>query len=90
MHEIRVSIASPEAADHGVAELWAAGKQIGYTILDAPEEATPGAVRLRADLQRHQAQRTGGPPPALSPLRPRTTGFRYRTPRTRRRSSTSA
>jgi hypothetical protein len=34
MHEIRVSIVSPEAADHGVAELWAADKLIGYTILD--------------------------------------------------------
>lgn len=34
MHEIRVSIVSPEAADHGVAELWAAGKLIGYTILE--------------------------------------------------------
>jgi hypothetical protein len=34
MHEIRVSIVSPEAADHGIAELWAAGELIGYTILD--------------------------------------------------------
>jgi hypothetical protein len=34
MHEIRVSIISPEAADHGVAELWAAGGLIGYTILE--------------------------------------------------------
>jgi hypothetical protein len=34
MHEIRVSIMSPEAADHGVAELWAAGELIGSTILD--------------------------------------------------------
>ena len=34
MHEIRVSILSPEAADHGVAELWAAGQLIGYTILE--------------------------------------------------------
>ena len=34
MHEIRVSILSPEAADHGVAELWAAGELIGYTILE--------------------------------------------------------
>ena len=33
MHEIRVSIISPEAADHGVAELWAADGLIGYTIL---------------------------------------------------------
>jgi hypothetical protein len=33
MHEIRVSIVSPEAADHGVAELWSAGELIGYTIL---------------------------------------------------------
>ena len=31
MHEIRVSIISPEAADHGVAELWAADGLIGYT-----------------------------------------------------------
>jgi hypothetical protein len=34
MHEIRVSIVSPEAADHGVAELWAAGELIGYTLLE--------------------------------------------------------
>jgi hypothetical protein len=34
MHEIRVSIVSPEAADHGVAELWAADELVGYTILD--------------------------------------------------------
>jgi hypothetical protein len=34
MHEIRVSIVSPEAADHGVAELWAADELIGYTILE--------------------------------------------------------
>ena len=34
MHEIRVSIVSPEAADHGVAELWAADKLVGYTILE--------------------------------------------------------
>ena len=33
MHEIRVSIVSPEAADHGVAELWAANELIGYTVL---------------------------------------------------------
>jgi hypothetical protein len=34
MHEIQVSITSPEAADHGVAELWAASELIGYTLLD--------------------------------------------------------
>jgi hypothetical protein len=34
MHEISVSIVSPEAADHGVAELWAAGELIGYTLLE--------------------------------------------------------
>ena len=34
MHEIRVSVASPEAADHGVAELSAAGESIGFTILE--------------------------------------------------------
>lgn len=34
MHEISVNIVSPEAADHGVAELWAAGELIGFTILE--------------------------------------------------------
>jgi hypothetical protein len=34
MHEIRVSIVSPEAAEHGVAELWTASELIGYTILE--------------------------------------------------------
>jgi len=34
MHEIRVIIVSPEAADYGVAELWAGDELIGYTILD--------------------------------------------------------
>ncbi len=34
MHEIHVSVTSPEAADHGVAELSAAGKAIGFTILE--------------------------------------------------------
>jgi hypothetical protein len=33
MHEIRVSIVSPEAPDHSVGELWASGELIGYTIL---------------------------------------------------------
>ena len=34
MHDIRVSVASPEAADYGVAELSAAGGPIGFTILE--------------------------------------------------------
>jgi hypothetical protein len=34
MHEIRVSVTSPEAADHGVAELSAAHKPLGFTILE--------------------------------------------------------
>jgi hypothetical protein len=34
MHEIRVTVASPEAADHGIAELSAAGEPIGFTILE--------------------------------------------------------
>jgi hypothetical protein len=34
MHEIRVSVVSPEALDHDVAELWTAGELIGYTILE--------------------------------------------------------
>ena len=37
MHEIRVIIVSPEAADHGVPELWAACELIGSTILDGSE-----------------------------------------------------
>jgi hypothetical protein len=34
MHEIHVSVMSPEAADHGVAELWTAGELIGQTSFE--------------------------------------------------------
>jgi hypothetical protein len=34
MHEIKVEIVSAEEAEHGVAELWAGGRQIGWTILE--------------------------------------------------------
>ena len=34
MHDIRVSVASAEAADYGVAELSAAGEPIGFTIFE--------------------------------------------------------
>ncbi len=34
MHEISVSVVSPEAADHGVAELWVAGQLVAHTILE--------------------------------------------------------
>jgi hypothetical protein len=34
MHEIRVSVASTEAADYGVAELSVGGELIGHTILE--------------------------------------------------------
>lgn len=51
----RASAGSPALADAAVSKK------------DTAEEATPGAVRLRADLQRRQARRTGGPPPAPSP-----------------------
>jgi hypothetical protein len=34
MHEIHVTVVSPEEAEYGVAELWSAGHQIGYTHLE--------------------------------------------------------
>jgi hypothetical protein len=34
MHEIHVTVTSAEAADFGVAELWAGNEFIGYTILE--------------------------------------------------------
>jgi hypothetical protein len=34
MHEVRVSVVRPEAADHGVAELWPAEELISYTHLE--------------------------------------------------------
>ena len=49
MHEIRVSVLSPEAADHGVAELWAAEDLIGYTILQDSD------LMLRIEPRRDQA-----------------------------------
>ena len=50
MHEIRVSILSPEAADHGVAELWVADELIGYTILE------DGDLILRVEPRRDRTQ----------------------------------
>ena len=37
MHEIEVITISAEEAEHGVAELWAGGQQIAYTVLDDGE-----------------------------------------------------
>lgn len=34
MHEIRVSVVSPEEASYGVAEFWAGDRMIGFTHLD--------------------------------------------------------
>jgi hypothetical protein len=37
VHEIKVISISAEEAEHGVAELWAGGQQIAYTLLDDGE-----------------------------------------------------
>jgi hypothetical protein len=37
MHEIKVITVSAEEAEHGVAELWADGQQIAYTVMDGGE-----------------------------------------------------
>jgi hypothetical protein len=37
VHEIKVITISAEEAEHGVAELWAGGQQIAYTVLDDGE-----------------------------------------------------
>lgn len=34
MHEIKVNTVSSEEVEHGVAELWAGGRQIAYTIFE--------------------------------------------------------
>jgi hypothetical protein len=34
MHEIHVSVVSPEEASYGVAEFWSDGRLIGFTQLD--------------------------------------------------------
>jgi hypothetical protein len=34
MHEIEVNVVSPEEASFGVAELWSAGRLIGFTQFD--------------------------------------------------------
>ena len=54
MHEINVSVASPEAADYGVAELSVAGKSIGYTILE------DGDLMLHIEPRRRQPSRGPG------------------------------
>ena len=49
MHEINLSVASPEAADYGVAELSVAGESIGYTILE------DGDLMLHIERRDHAA-----------------------------------
>ena len=34
MHEIHVSVVSPEEAEYGTAELWSGGRMIGFTRLE--------------------------------------------------------
>ena len=57
MREIEVITISAEEAEHGVAELWADGQQIAYTLLDDGElklrfeprhDGTPVVVGLRS------------------------------------------
>jgi hypothetical protein len=70
MHEIKVITISAEEAEHGVAELWADGQQIAYTLLDDGElklrfeprrDGTPVVIGLRnltnalAEVDRHVA-----------------------------------
>jgi hypothetical protein len=56
MHEIKVITVSAEEVEHGVAELWAGGQQIAYSVLDDGElklrfeprhDGTPVVVGLR-------------------------------------------
>jgi hypothetical protein len=37
MYEVKVITISTEEVEHGVAELWAGGQQIAYTVLDDGE-----------------------------------------------------
>jgi hypothetical protein len=46
MHEIKVITISAEEVEHGVAELWANGQQIAYTVLD------DGELKLRFEPRR--------------------------------------
>jgi hypothetical protein len=57
VHEIEVITISAEEAEHGVAELWAGGRQIAYTLLDDGElklrflprhDGTPVVVGMRS------------------------------------------
>ncbi len=46
MHEIRVTIVSPEEAAYGTAELWSGGRMIGFTRLE------DGDLMLRIEPRR--------------------------------------
>ncbi len=57
MHEIKVMSISTEEAEHGVAELWADGQQIAYTVYEDGElkmrfeprhDGTPVAISVRS------------------------------------------
>lgn len=49
MHEIRVNTVTPEEASYGVAELWAGGELIAYTLFE------DGDLMLRIDPRRDGA-----------------------------------
>ena len=57
MHEIKVISVSPEEASYGVAELWAGGRLIGYTLyedddlclrIEPPRDGSPAVVSVQA------------------------------------------
>ena len=49
MHEVHVSVVSPEEAAYGVAEFWSGGRLIGYTHFD------DGDLMLRIEPRRDGA-----------------------------------
>jgi hypothetical protein len=49
MHEIHVTVVSPEEAEYGTAEFWSAGRMIGFTHLE------DGDLMLRIEPQRDGA-----------------------------------
>jgi hypothetical protein len=70
MHEIHVTVVSPEEAAYGTAEFWSGGRLIGYTRLadgDLMLRIEPGHDGAAVEVGAHSSPAPSRRPTGLSP-----------------------
>jgi hypothetical protein len=65
MHEVHVSVVSPEEASYGVAEFWSGGRLIGFTHFDAATSCSGSSRAMTAPPW--SSVRTDWPTPSPRP-----------------------